>query len=161
MFKSFTFLMSIFSQYNNIYSQDVCLGDIDNNLSVDVNDLLGVLSNFGSDCNNDPLIISEPVETNCVLGDDCGGQVWSDCGTSCPPICGSPEPMICNMMCNVGYQCPHGEWWDDNTNNCVIPEECSEPVSLPPDIAIGRPFIKETKNIISDIVYDKNDWNTI
>lgn len=161
MFKSFTFLMSIFSQYNNIYSQDVCLGDIDNNLSVDVNDLLGVLSNFGSDCNNDPLIISEPVETNCVLGDDCGGQVWSDCGTSCPPICGSPEPMICNMMCNVGYQCPHGEWWDDNTNNCVIPESCSENVSLPPDIAIGRPFIKNNNNIISDIVYDKNDWNTI
>jgi len=161
MFKSFTFLMSIFSQYNNIYSQEVCLGDIDNNLSVDVNDLLGVLSNFGSDCNNDLLIIPEPVEPNCVLGDDCGGQVWTECGTSCPPICGSPEPMICNMMCNVGYQCPHDEWWDNDTGNCVLPESCSEPVSLPPDIAIGRPFIKETKNIVSDIVYEKNDWNEV
>lgn len=166
MFKSFTFLIGIFSQYNNIYSQDVCLGDIDNNLSVDVNDLLGVLSNFGSDCNNDPLIIpeplpTEPIETNCVLGDDCGNQVWTECGTSCPPICGSPEPMMCNMVCNVGYQCPQGLWWDGDTGNCVLPESCSEPVSLPPDIAIGRPFIKETKNIISDIVYDKNDWNKI
>ena len=164
MFKSFIFLMSIFSQYNNIYSQDVCLGDIDNNLSVDVNDLLGVLSNFGSDCNNDPLIISdplptEPIEPLCVLGDDCGGQIWSDCGTSCPPICGSPEPMICNMMCNVGYQCPNSLWWDGSTGNCVISEECS--VSLPPDIAIGRPFIKNNNNIISDIVYDKNDWNEV
>ena len=164
MFKSFTFLMSIFSQYNNIYSQELCVGDIDNNLTVDVNDLLGVLSNFGSDCNNDPLIISEPlptepVETNCVLGDDCGGQVWTECGTSCPPICGSPEPMICNMMCNIGYQCPHGLWWDNDTGNCVSLESCSEPLILPPDIAIGRPFLKETKNIVSDIVYEKNDWN--
>jgi hypothetical protein len=161
MFKSFTFLMGIFSQYNNIYSQEVCLGDIDNNLSVDVNDLLGVLSNFGSDCNNDPLIIPEPVETNCVLGDDCGGQVWTECGTSCPPICGSPEPMICNMMCNVGYQCPQGLWWDNDTGNCVLPESCYEPISLPPDIAIGRPFIKNNSNIHSLIVYEKNDWNEV
>ena len=161
MFKSFTFLMSIFSQYDNIYSQDVCLGDIDNNLSVDVNDLLGVLSNFGSDCNNDPLIIPEPVEPTCVLGDDCGNQVWTECGTSCPPICGSPEPMICNMMCNIGYQCPQGLWWDNDTGNCVSLESCSEPLSLPPDIAIGRPFIKETKNIVSDIVHENNDWNEV
>ena len=166
MFKSFTFLMSIFSQYDNISSQELCLGDIDNNLSVDVNDLLGVLSNFGSDCNNDPLIIpeplpTEPVEPTCVLGDDCGGQVWTECGTSCPPICGSPEPMICNMMCNIGYQCPQGLWWDNDTGNCVSLESCSEPLSLPPDIAIGRPFIKETKNIVSDIVYEKNGWNEV
>ena len=192
MFKLFAFVMSIFSQHDNIYSQELCLGDIDNNLSVDVNDLLGVLSNFGSEgdiiedidmngqvdvndilgvlsnygteCNNepypeDPLI--DPVETNCVLGDDCGDQVWTDCGTSCPPICGSPEPMMCNMMCNVGYQCPHGLWWDGETGNCVDPESCSEIFVLPPDIAIGRPFMKETKNIISDIVYEKNDWNEV
>ena len=185
MFKSFTFLMCIFSQYNNIYSQELCVGDIDNNLSVDVNDLLGVLSNFGlegdniedidmngrvdvndilgvlsnygTECNNEPL----PNEPTCVLGDDCGNQVWTECGTSCPPICGSPEPMICNMMCNIGYQCPQGLWWDNNTGNCVDPESCSEIFVLPPDIAIGRPFIKETKNIVSDIVYEKNDWNKI
>lgn len=193
MFKSFTFVMGIFSQYNNIYSQELCLGDIDNNLTIDVNDLLGVLSNFGLEgdiiedidsngsvdvndilsvlsnygieCSNDPLIILEPlptdpIETNCVLGDDCGNQVWTECGTSCPPICGSGEPMMCNMMCNIGYQCAHGQWWDNDTGNCVDPESCSEPVSLPPDIAIGRPFLKETINIVSDIVYGKNDWNS-
>ena len=192
MFKLITIVMGFFSQYDNIYSQELCLGDIDNNLIVDVNDLLGVLSNFGSEgdisedidmngqvdvndilgvlsnygteCNaevypEDPLI--EPVETNCVLGDDCGNQVWTDCGTSCPPICGSPEPMICNMMCNAGYQCPQGLWWDNDTGNCVNAESCSEIFILPPDIAIGRPFIKETKNIVSDIVYERNDWNTI
>jgi len=192
MFKSFTFLVGIFSQYDNISSQEICVGDIDNNLSVDVNDLLGVLSNFGLegdiiedidmngqvdvndilsvlsnygiDCNDevypeDPLI--DPVEPTCVLGDDCGNQVWTDCGTSCPPICGSPEPMICNMMCNIGYQCPQGQWWDNDTGNCVESESCSEIFILPPDIAIGRPFMKETKNIVSDIVYEKNDWNTI
>ena len=185
MFKSFTFLMGIFSQYDNIYSQEICVGDIDNNLSVDVNDLLGVLSNFGlegdniedidmngqidvndilgvlsnygTECNAEPLA----TESTCVLGDDCGNQVWTECGTSCPPICGSPEPMICNMMCNVGYQCPHGLWWDNDTGNCVESESCSEIFILPPDIAIGIPFIKETKNIVSDIVYRKNDWNTI
>ena len=160
MFKLITFVMSFFSQYDNIYSQELCLGDTDNNLSVDVNDILLVLSNFGTECNNvvypeDPL----PIEPNCVLGDDCGNQVWTECGTSCPPICGSPEPVMCNMMCNVGYQCPHGLWWDAVTGNCV--EACDELVSLPPDIAIGRPFLKETKNIISDIVYEKNDWNEV
>jgi len=40
MFKLITFVMGIFSQYDNIYSQELCLGDIDNNLSVDVNDHL-------------------------------------------------------------------------------------------------------------------------
>lgn len=185
MFKLFTFFMGIFSQYNNIYSQEICVGDIDNNLSVDVNDLLGVLSNFGSEgdiiedidmngvvdvndllgilsnygteCN--ALIIHEPVETNCVLGDDCGNQIWTDCGTSCPPICGSQEPTMCNMMCNVGYQCPHDLWWDNDTGNCVSSESCSETFILPPDIAIGRPFIKNNSNIHSLIVYEKNDWN--
>jgi len=188
MFKSFTFLMGIFSQYNNIYSQELCIGDIDNNLSVDVNDLLGVLSNFGNegsiqedinmngvvdvndildllsnygaDCSDEPL----PDEPSCVLGDDCGGQVWTECGTSCPPVCGSPEPMICNMMCNVGYLCPHGQWWDNDTGNCVIPEYCSEQFVLPPGVAIGRPFLEKTKNnnnILSDIVYINNDWNKI
>ena len=196
MFKSFTFLMSIFSQYNNIYSQELCVGDIDNNFSVDVNDLLGVLSNFGlegdiiedidmngqvdvndilsvlsnygTECTNvvypeDPLIIPEPLpaEPTCVLGDDCGNQVWTECGTSCPPICGSPEPMMCNMMCNVGYQCPQGLWWDNDVGNCVSLESCSDIFVLPPDIAIGRPFMKETKNIVSDIVYENNDWNEI
>ena len=193
MLKLITIAMSFFSQYENIYSQEQCIGDTDNNLTVDVNDLLGVLSNFGlegdiiedidmngqvdvndilgvlsnygTECNavvypEDPLPI-EPVEPTCVLGDDCGNQVWTDCGTSCPPICGSPEPMMCNMMCNVGYQCPQGLWWDGETGNCVDPESCSEIFVLPPGIAIGRPFIKETKNIISDIVYENNDWNEI
>ena len=187
MFKLFTFLMSIFSQYDNIYSQEICVGDIDNNLAVDVNDLLGVLSNFGlegdiiedidmngvvdvndilavlsnygTECN--ALIISEPVETNCLLGDDCGNQIWTDCGTSCPPICDSHEPTLCNMMCNVGYQCPQDLWWDNDTGNCVSPESCSEILILPPDIAIGRPFIKNNNNILSDIVYIKNDWNEV
>jgi hypothetical protein len=160
MLKLITIAMSFFSQYENTYSQESCIGDTDNNLSVDVNDILLVLSNFGTECNavvypEDPL----PIEPTCVLGDDCGNQIWTECGTSCPPICGSPEPMMCNMMCNVGYQCPHGLWWDADTGNCV--ETCDESVSLPPDIAIGRPFLKETKNIISDIVYEKNDWTEV
>jgi hypothetical protein len=193
MFKLITFVMGFFLSCNNVYSQELCVGDIDNNLTVDVNDLLGVLSNFGlegdiiedidmngqvdvndilgvlsnygTECNAEPLptdpIPIDPLEPTCVLGDDCGNQVWTECGTSCPPICGSPEPMICNMMCNVGYQCPHGLWWDDDTGYCVISDECSEIFILPPDIAIGRPFLKETKNIVSDIVYEKNDWNEV
>ena len=194
MFKLVTFMLGIFSSYNNVYSQELCVGDIDNNLIVDVDDLLGVLSNFhaqgdniledidnnlivdvndillvlsnfGTECNNvvypeDPIPI-DPLEPTCVLGDDCGDQVWTECGTSCPPICGSPEPMICNMMCNIGYQCPQGLWWDNDTGNCVSLESCSEPLILPPYIAIGRPFLKETKNIVSDIVYEKNDWNEV
>tara|TARA_Y100001938_G_C7996486_1_gene382371 strand:+ start:450 stop:965 length:516 start_codon:yes stop_codon:yes gene_type:complete len=167
MSKFFVFFVSVTNMFQTIDSQAPCLGDIDNNLSVDVNDLLGVLSNFGMDCSVEPLpdepLPDEPLPDEslpeCVLGDDCGDQIWTECGTSCPPICGSPEPMICNMMCNVGYQCPHGLWWDGDTGNCVSLESCSEPLILPPDIAIGRPFLKETKNILSDIVYEKNDWN--
>jgi|TARA_B110000046_G_scaffold15505_1_gene14840 hypothetical protein len=185
MFKLITFVMGIFSQYDNIYSQELCLGDIDNDLLVDVNDLLGVLSNFGmggdiiedidmngqvdvndilsvlsnygTECNN----VIYPEDPDCVLGNDCGNQIWTECGTSCPLICGSPEPMICNMMCNVGYQCPHNLWWDGETGNCVDPESCSDTLTLPPDIAIGRPFMKETKNIIANFVYENNDWNLI
>jgi hypothetical protein len=189
MSKLLTFFVGVTNMFQPINSQAPCLGDIDNNLSVDVNDLLGVLSNFGlegdisedidnnlsvdvndilivlsnygTECNDEP-ILTDPLDPTCVLGDDCGGQVWSECGTSCPPICGSPEPMMCNMMCNAGYQCPGDrQWWDNDTGNCVNAESCSEIFILPPGVAIGRPFLKETKNIISDIVYEKNDWNEV
>ena len=140
MFKLFTFLMSMFSQYNNIYSQEICVGDIDNNLSVDVNDLLGVLSNFGSEGDIiEDIDMNGIVDVNDLLG------VLSNYGTEC----------------NVGYQCPQGLWWDNDTGNCVNPESCSEILILPPDIAIGRPFIKNNSNIHSLIVYEKNDWNEV
>ena len=140
------------------FSTEDMVSDVNNDLIVDVNDLLQVLGDFGEEC-----IVGEPLccNDNCNLGNDCGGQLWTECGTSCPLVCGQPEPMMCNMMCNVGYQCPQGLWWDNNTGNCVSLESCSEIFVLPPDIAIGRPFIKETKNIVSDIVYIKNDWNEV
>jgi len=177
-------IMSVFSNITNTTSQDLCLGDVDDNLIVDVNDLLGVLSqfsqegdlvedidmsgsvdvndilmtlsNFGTDCNDVP--VTEP-EIPCVLGDECGGQVWNECGTSCPPLCGSPEPMMCNMMCNVGFQCPNSLWWDDVTNTCVEREMCQEVISLPPDIAIGRPFLKKNENQVAVPIESDNDWN--
>jgi hypothetical protein len=177
-------IMSVFSNITNTTSQDLCLGDVDDNLIVDVNDLLGVLSqfsqegdlvedidmsgsvdvndilmtlsNFGTDCNDVP--VTEP-EIPCVLGDECGGQVWNECGTSCPPLCGSPEPMMCNMMCNVGFQCPNSLWWDDVTNTCVEREMCQEVKSLPPDIAIGRPFLKKNENQVAVPIESDNDWN--
>jgi hypothetical protein len=180
MFKLFIFLMGIISRYN-VYSQESCIGDIDNNLNVDVNDLLNVLSNFNNqgdiiedidnngivDVNDLLIVLSNygnscndiPVVSQCLLGDDCGGQIWNECGTSCPLICGTEEPMLCNMMCNVGYQCPSNMWWDNNIRNCVSLNDCSIDNTLPPDIAIGRPYLKETNNIISDIIYEKNDWN--
>lgn len=181
-----TGILSIFTLFSNITSQEICLGDVDDNLVVDVNDLLGVLSqfsqegdlvedidmsgsvdvndilmtlsNFGTDCSELP--VTEP-EIPCVLGGTigCGGQVWNECGTSCPPLCGSPEPTICNMMCNVGYQCPHSLWWDDVTNTCVDREMCQEVISLPPDIAIGRPFLKKEENMVAVPIESDNDWN--
>ena len=143
-FVFFVFFASVTNMFQTIDSQAPCLGDIDNNLSVDVNDLLGILSNFGMegviredidmngsvDVNDILLVLSnfgmdcsvEPLPDEhlpeCVLGDDCGDQVWTECGTSCPAICGY-EPMICNMMCNVGYQRHHGLWWDGDTGNWV------------------------------------------
>lgn len=121
----FLSIFTIFSNITNTTSQEICLGDVDDNLIVDVNDLLGVLSqfsfegdlvedidmsgtvdvndilmtlsNFGTDCND--VLVTEP-EIPCILGVGCGGQLWTECGTSCPPLCGSPELMMCNMMCN-------------------------------------------------------------
>ena len=67
--------------------------------------------------------------------------------------------MICNMMCNVGYQCPSNMWWSDTHKMCVESSECSDEVNaLPPDIAIGRPYI-DYKNIKSVIKNELNDWS--
>lgn len=182
----FLSIFALFSNITNTTSQEICLGDVDDNLIVDVNDLLGVLSqfsqggdlvedidmsgtvdvndilmtlsNFGTDCND--VLVTEP-EIPCILGGTigCGGQLWTECGTSCPPLCGSPEPMMCNMMCNVGFQCPNNLWWDDMTNTCVDRDMCQEVISLPPDIAIGRPFLKKNENQVAVPIESDNDWN--
>lgn len=129
-------------------AQETCTGDVNNDFTVDVNDLLLTLSNFGQNCNDIPNVA-------CIMGDDCGGQIWNECGTSCPLICGEPEPLGCNMMCNVGYQCPGNLWWDRDNGNCV--ENIGCPVDLPPDIAIGRPFI-DKYIVMSERLNIKNDW---
>ena len=89
MFKSFTFLMGIFSQYNNIYSQEVCVGDIDNNLSIDVNDLLGVLSNFGLEGD-----IIEDIDNNLIVDVNDILSVLSNYGTECNNVVYPEDPLI-------------------------------------------------------------------
>ena len=84
--------------------------DLDASGTVDVNDLLALLSAFGSTC----VDVSAPT---CTLGSDCGGQVWNDCGSSCPSICGTP-PGMCNMMCNAAYQCGQDQCWNEATGAC-------------------------------------------
>ena len=175
----FTSVMLLFSNMTNVTSQSLCIGDIDNNRLIDVNDLLSVLSRFnevgdliediddsGSVDVNDILTtlanfgtVCDDVSLTCDLGSPCGGQEWTDCGTSCPLICGSPEPMICNMMCNQGYQCPQSQWWSEDTSSCVDGRQCV--MTLPPGIAIGRPFIRKDKNIISESFQVFNDWSMI
>ena len=141
------------------YSTEDIESDVNNDLIVDVNDLLQVLGDFGEEC-----IVPDPSCCNsiCNLGDDCGGQLWTECGTSCPLVCGQPEPMVCNMMCNVGYQCPHNLWWSDTHKMCLESSECynDEVNTLPPDIAIGRPYI-DYKNIKSVINNEFNDWSEL
>ena len=148
-------LLNILSSFS---TEDI-LSDVNNDLIVDVNDLLQVLSDFGGECVNQgtPCCID-----NCNLGDNCGGQVWTECGSSCPLICGQSEPMICNMMCNIGYQCPLNMWWSRTQQMCVEPPQCynDELDSLPPDIAIGRPYI-DYKNIKSVKKNELNDWSRL
>tara|TARA_B100000768_G_C11094185_1_gene296269 strand:- start:172 stop:717 length:546 start_codon:yes stop_codon:yes gene_type:complete len=174
------FLLSIFSLFSFVTGQQVCVGDIDGNGSVDVNDLLGVLTRFSEsgdlneDINDDGLVDVNDIlillsnygqtlcnnDNNdnmiCNLGQECGGQLWTDCGTSCPLICSEPEIMMCNMMCNAEYQCPSNLWWDREINNCVEQTDCT--ISLPPDIAIGRPYINNNKNSVSGCIDSDSDW---
>ena len=89
--------------------------------------------------------VTEPATPACALGGDCGGQVQTSCGTNCPPTCGSPQAMICNLMCFNGFQCPSGgnaNWFDPETGTCVAEAACTNDFgnSLPPGIALGRPF---------------------
>ena len=123
--------------------------DVDMNGSVDVNDILLTLSNYGETCNVGNIV--------CNRGNDCGGQVWNDCGTSCPLICSEPEIMMCNMMCNPEYQCPSNLWWDSEISECVEQTDCS--IVLPPDIAIGRPYTIDNKNNLAKCINIVNDWN--
>ena len=71
--------------------------------SVDVNDLLQLLSSFGADCA--PAVA-------CERGADCGGQVWNDCGSMCPRTCGVEMGMSCRVMCVVEFQGPWDQVWD-------------------------------------------------
>ena len=181
-------ILTLLVSTTSVFSQ--CLSDTNNDNIVDVNDLLNILSSFGtndsfSDINNDAIVdvndllivlgsfgevcncsccpdgalclVADPPccdDNICNLGDNCGDQIWYECGTSCPLICGEPQQLICNMMCNVGYQCPSNLWWDNIQHQCVDISGCE---SLPPDIAIGRPYI-ENKSITSNILYILNDW---
>ena len=142
--------------------------DINNDSIVDVNDLLLVLTDFGQTCETcsccpvgTQCFVADPPccrQIDCVHGSDCGGQMWTDCGTSCPLICGQPEPMMCNMMCNSEYQCPTNLWWDDMVKSCIVTTEC-EGNTLPPGLAIGRPFI-DIKVIKSRAIEELTDWSS-
>ena len=83
----------------------------------------------------------------CAYGEDCGGQTFTECGTMCPATCGQMPGMMCNMMCYNGFQCPNGQFWDENGNGdgsgvCVAQDDCSISMpELPPGIAPGRPFL--------------------
>jgi hypothetical protein len=163
-----TDLLNVLSSFS---TEDI-ESDVNNDLIVDVNDLLQVLGDFGEEC-----IVGEPLccNDNCNLGNDCGGQLWTECGTSCPLVCGQPEPMMCNMMCNIGYQCPSNMWWCPINHECVdeciddcerlipiepLPEDPLPNDPLPPDIAIGRPYI-DNNNIKSVKIFELNDWSRL
>ena len=117
--------------------------DINSDGVVDVNDLLGLLSAFGAECSGGGGGAAAP----CAYGEDCGGQSFTSCGSMCPATCGTLPGMMCNEMCYNGFQCPNDQFWDENANGvgsgaCVGLEDCSIPMpELPPGIAPGRPFL--------------------
>lgn len=81
-------------------------GDVDGNGVVDVNDLLQLLSAFGAECSGGG---AGAAAAPCSYGEDCGGQQFTECGTMCPAECGSLPGIMCNMMCYNGFQCPNGQ----------------------------------------------------
>jgi hypothetical protein len=124
--------------------------DVNGDGIVDVNDLLQLLSAFGStNCaaESGGGGAAAGAAAPCVYGEDCGGQQFTECGTMCPATCGQMLGMMCNMMCYNGFQCPNGQFWDENGNgvgsgSCVDQSACSIPMpELPPGIAPGRPFL--------------------
>ena len=67
--------------------------------------------------------------------------------------------MICNLMCFNGFQCPGGIWFDPDTGSCVSEASCSGGSSLPPGVAIGRPFsVGKTVPVTSVLVESASDW---
>ena len=101
--------------------------------------------------------VDEPAAV-CAMGVDCGGQVWNECGTSCPSVCGQPAPMMCNMMCNAAFQCPDNQCFNEATGTCESSGSGNGIVVgvgvLPPDLAIGRPFMGSAKYDPSPTKYD-------
>ena len=92
--------------------------DVDGDGTVNVNDLLQLLSAFGSDDCAAGGGGGEP----CAQGEDCGGQERTECGTACPSICGEAPAAFCVRMCVIGFQCPSNLFWDPGTNgagSCV------------------------------------------
>jgi len=173
-------------------SANSCSGDVDGSATVDVNDLLQLLGDFGSagaggsDLNsdgvvdvNDLLALLSAFGTECTggsgggggaavpcaYGEDCGGQSFTECGTMCPSTCGTMPGMMCNMMCYNGFQCPSGQFWDENANGvgsgvCVAQDDCSISMpELPPGIAPGRPFLSAAAPVFSHAVEQAmSDW---
>ena len=74
--------------------------------------------------------------------------------------------MMCNMMCYIGFQCPNGMFWDENSNGvgsgaCVAQSDCSVPMpELPPGLAIGRPFLSAKTMPMSSQALEQavSDW---
>ena len=133
--------------------------DLNDNGYVDVSDILITLGSFGSECSiedSDSDTNTNPdIDTSCNPGDECGGQIFTECGTSCPLVCGNPPPMMCNRMCFIGYQCDQGgelPWYDNNLHRCVAESECSEQISLPPGVSIGRPFTFKKEILLAELV---------
>ena len=96
-------------------SEDPGSADTNYDGVVDVNDLLLQLSQFGGSCEG---VGEAAAAAPCAMGTDCGGQVWNDCGTSCPAVCGTAAPMMCNMMCNAAFQCTAGQCFNEATGAC-------------------------------------------
>lgn len=109
--------------------------DVDGSGNVDVNDLLQLLSAFGSVC-----AAAAP-------------------STSCGQMMG-----MCNMMCHSGFQCANNQYWDPMdgvAGQCVDQSACSVAVpSLPPGLAIGRPFLsaKAAPMTAEAIEHAISDW---
>ena len=109
MFGLFTSLIKKRCAVNDLLSMLSAFGsdgsdgeDVDGDGTVNVNDLLQLLSAFGSD----DCAAGGGGGATCVLGDDCGGQQRTECGTNCPPKCGEPPAGFCVFSCFVGFQCP-------------------------------------------------------
>lgn len=58
--------------------------------------------------------------------DQCAyGMVYNDCGSACSITCRERQMRPCTLQCIPGCYCESPLLWDEHTQTCTTPDDCS------------------------------------